>query len=331
LGVRASHIFQSPDKRNIMKSIITKKKKKKSLPKTVHLIAYIATAMSHYLSKIIPLKAWILLGRSFGSLLYMISWNHTKIALTNLRFALGEEKDKKEYRRIARETFQQFGMSGFEWIRIWGINKDKMHEIFDLISFEGKEHLDNARRKSKFNSVILLSSHSGNWEYAHIKYASTINPLTFIVRKIDNPFLEKKRLQTNSEAGVKILYKENGLRYAIKNLKNSEDMVIFADRKARKKEGIPSQFFGHKTSTLSIVPALAMKYKVPVVPMCIFREPDLIHHKIKFFPALDIDGLDIPEATLVQNRALERIIRDHPNHWLWFHRKWKCYHSDIYK
>jgi len=177
-----------------------------------------------------------------------------------------------------------------------------------LVQVEGKEHLDAARRKSR--SVILLGAHFGNWEYAHAYYASTINTLNFIVRSIDNPLLEKERVLNNQRFGVRILYKENGLRQAIRRLKNGEDLVIFADRKQTFTRDIPCRFFDRKTSTMTLVPVLARKYRVPVVPMFIVRDEDLVHHRLLFFPELEVRYDDdkeqcISEAAQRQSNMIE--------------------------
>ena len=293
-------------------------------------IIYYLIISYHFLSRVFPLKIWLFVGRCFGLLFYILDSRHRKIALTNLRFALEKEKDEKEIRLLARKNFQEFSMIAHEWVRLKNIKKEK---LANLIYVEGKEHLIAAKKKNP--SIILLSAHFGNWEYAHLFYASTINRLNFIVRRIDNPLIEQERVTYNEHFGVKILYKENGLRPAIKNLRKGEDLIIFADRKANLKEGIPCNFFGRKTSTLTVVPALAKKYEIPIVPMFITRCKDRVHHRLIFFPELSIDydsnKDNIHENTQRQNNIIEKTIRAYPDHWLWFHQKWKCYHPHIYK
>lgn len=299
-------------------------------PNIGHYIVYLLILLLHLISIIIPLKIWLSFGKAFGYFLYLILWHHRNIALINLKFAFGDEKDDKELRTIARSNFILLGITGFEWIRLMGLTRNRLDKIKDRIHVEGEEHLIAAKKKNP--SVILLNAHFGNWEYAHLYFADTFNTLNFIVRAIDNPLLEKERVAYNERFGVKILYKENGLRPAIKNLKNGEDLVIFPDRKAKLNEGIPCLFFNQKASTLSIVYTLASKYNIPIVPMFIYRSSeDITRHKIVFLPELNIDGLDMTESTQLQNDTIEKAIRELPEQWLWIHRKWKCYHEYIYK
>ena len=295
-------------------------------------VEYSFTILYHLLSRVVPLRIWLFLGKCLGLLFYFLDRHHRKITLRNLRFAYGKEKDEKEIRLLARKNFQQFGMIGHEWIRLLGLTNKNLNKICNRIYVEGQKHLIAAREKNR--SIILLSAHFGNWEYAHLFFSSTINHLNFIVRRIDNPILERERVAYNQHFGVRILYKENGLRTAIRNLKKGEDLIIFTDRKADLREGIPCQFFGKKTSTIPLVAALAKKFHIPVVPMFIVRCKDMVHHRIIFLPELKVgynNGQSVSECTQLQNDITEKVIRKYSDHWLWFHRKWKCYHPEIYE
>ena len=183
--------------------------------------------------------------------------------------------------------------------------------------------------------MILVSAHFGNFEYAHIYFAAHFNRLNFIVRKLDNAFLERDRIGYNTLANINILYREHGLRPAIKNLKEGQDLVIFPDRKASLKEGIPCRFFGQKTSTIAVACSLSKKYNLPMVPMFITRCKDPLHHKIIFYPMFMADDPDekraVQKATQHQNDIIEKAIRTYPEQWLWMHQKWKCYHSYLYE
>ena len=301
----------------------------KNEPNIGHRIIYIIMMLFYGVSRIMRIKAWLFLGRCFGLLFYIADSRHRRFALTNLRFAYGNEKKEKDLERLVRKNFQQFGMIGFEWIRLIGLTRKRLDKLKRRIRVEGVEHLNNAKKKNR--SVILLSAHFGNWEYAHVYFADTFNRLNFIVRKVDNPLIEKLRLEYNQRFGVNILYKENGLRTAIKNLEKGEDLVIFSDRKATLEEGIPCRFFGHKTSTLPLIYALADRYKIPIVPMFIFRDKDMKNHRLVFFPELKIEGLDRTEGSQCQNNIIEMAIRKNPAQWLWIHRKWKSDHPELYK
>jgi len=269
------------------------------------------------------------MGRGFGLLFYFLAFQQRRIALRNLRFAFGKEKAENEIVSLARKNFQQFGMIACEWARLKYITQE---ELQSLVYIEGKEHLLAAKKKSP--SIILLGAHFGNWEYAHLLYASIVNHLNFIVRAIDIPFLERERVAYNENFGVRVLYQKNGLRPAIRNLKKGEDLVIFADRQAGSKEAITCQFFGKETSSLTLVPTLAQRFQLPIVPMFTVRSRDRMHHRMIFFPELKIEPgnkeKSILEGTQRQSDIIESVIREYPDHWVWIHKRWKAHHRYLY-
>ncbi len=282
------------------------------------------------LSRAVPPGLWRFVGRSLGYLAYRADAYHRRMTLTNLKFAFGDSLPDHVLERIARNNFQQWGMIGTEWARARYFHPQKDASFLDKVRFEGLEHLEAA--KSGGRPALLLSAHFGNWEYAHLAYARKVGPLTFIVRRIDNPVLEKERLAYNSRFGVNILYKETGLRQAIRHLQSGCDLVIFADQKANLKEGVPSLFFGHRTTTLPILAALARKYGLDVVPMFALRKGWSGSHRLVFLPPLKWQpGDTVENFTLRQNLVIEKMIRRRPDHWLWMHRKWRTDHPWIYK
>jgi len=283
----------------------------------------------HFFSRLCPLALWCWFGRLFGGLLYLFGAPFKRIALINLKFAYADELDEAQRRKILRRNFTHLGIGGFEWIRMLRMNEKRRLQICQHIQIEGREHLDAARQSKQ--KVILLSGHFGLWEYATVKYASDINPLSFIVRRIDNLWVEKERSRYHAGFGARILYKENGLREAIRGLAKGEDLLLLADRKAHLHEGVPARFFNQKTSTLAIAVSLAQKYNAALVPMFIVRGEKLGTHRLIFEPALEIHNLPLAEAVQLQNDCLERNIRRAPELWLWLHRKWKCYHAEIYR
>lgn len=292
-------------------------------------LAYVPLMVFNLLSRLVPLLFWCELGRLFGGLVFLLGAPLKRVAAINLKFAYGDELGAPQRLTIQRRNFMHYGIGSFEWIRMLRMTENRRQQICQKIVIEGQEYLDAARKDKK--KIILLSGHFGLWEYATVKYASEINPLSFIVRRIENPLVEQERCFYHERFGARILYKENGLREAIRGLKAGEDLLLLADRKANLREGIPAHFFNHKTSTLPIAVSLAQKYDAALVPMFIVRGEKCGEHRLIFEPALKIEDLSLEEAVQLQNDCIERQIRQNPDMWLWLHRKWKCYHKEIYR
>ncbi len=86
-------------------------------------------------------------------------------------------------------------------------------------------------------------------------------------------------------------------------------------------------FFGYRCLTAAGVATLALRTRGPVVLTYVYREgPDA--HVATVDPRLDLPRTgnverDIVEATTIMNREFERVIRAHPEQWLWGHRRFR--------
>ncbi len=280
---------------------------------------------------IMPHRLWVWLGSLVGRLLYHVFKKHRKIALTNINFALGDTYSAKEQQEIVRKSFTLLGMSVFEGLRCPGFAVSGLERNDKNISFEGWEHFEKARATGK--GILLLNGHFGMTELANLYYVKhTGRKLNFILRRFDNEHLQNVLLAHNKKFGINHLYKQNGLRPAMKNVMKGEDLIIFPDQSSNLKEGINSTLFNKPSVTLSIMPALAMKLGSPILPMFIFRQDDPIKHKIVFFPPIIATKEDTIETlTQQQNNAIEQAIRIKPEQWLWLHRRWKQDNPSLYK
>ena len=269
-------------------------------------------------------------GRLMGAAACSLLSRHRNIAVANLKFAFQNEKSPSEIQRIVYQNFEQWGMITFEWAHSVRLVHAQPGELPFPVRVKGLAHLRAARQKSK--AVLLLSAHFGNWEYGHYYYGRHIHTLNFIVRRIDNPYLESCRVANNTRYGVSILYKEVGLKAAIKNLRKGQDLVIFADQKANPREGVTGRFFGRNSTSIPLVASFAKKFQLPIVPMFVVRQNNGRDHVLTFLPELEYDpGEDVAQITQRQNDIIEKMIRQHPDHWLWMHRRWKTEYPEIYE
>ena len=94
-------------------------------------------------------------------------------------------------------------------------------------------------------------------------------------------------------------------------------------------EGIFVDFFGEKACTMSGLAILALRYKVPVLTVCSWRSADNKHHVIEFQEAVNVELINdnkqetIHHFTQLFTTKLEKIIRAHPDQWIWMHKRWK--------
>ncbi len=283
------------------------------------------------LAVIMPRKIWFFLGGRLGWFCHLVLKRHRRYALTNIQYALGDSLSKQEQKKIVKKSFILLGISLLEGLRCPRATMSSLEKDEKYIDFEGWEHFETAQQTGK--GILLLNAHFGLPELANLYYTKkTGRKLNFIMRRFDNQHLEKVMTAHSKRAGIRYLHKQNGLRPAMRNIMKGEDLIIFPDQCSNLKEGIHSTIFGKPAVTLSLLPALAMKLGSPILPMFIFRQDDLLHHKIVFFPPIIAkEGDSIEELTQQQNDAIEKAIRMQPEQWLWLHRRWKEDKPELYK
>jgi lauroyl/myristoyl acyltransferase len=87
-------------------------------------------------------------------------------------------------------------------------------------------------------------------------------------------------------------------------------------------------FFGVEASTSKGLAVMAMRTQAPMIPVFVARDPGRLRFRVLIFPAVEVARTgdqkeDVRLTTANINRALETVIRLHPDLWLWAHRRWK--------
>jgi KDO2-lipid IV(A) lauroyltransferase len=94
-------------------------------------------------------------------------------------------------------------------------------------------------------------------------------------------------------------------------------------------QGVFVEFFGRPAATTTIVAALAVKTGSQVLVGESLLLPDgryrLVYHPPLAFEPREGEARDAAITRLTQQiaRLQEDVIREHPEQWLWLHRRWK--------
>ncbi|MGL1931262.1 MAG: hypothetical protein OCC45_05825 [Desulfotalea sp.] len=284
-------------------------------------------------SFLFPRKVWSFWGRLLGKAFYYFLGSHRRYAETNVRFAFGDSIDEREVKKIAKESFETFGMTTLDTIKTMRFVYTGIENESKYISYEGMEHFESAKKQANGKGILLINAHFGLPEHANLFYKiKTERKLNFILRKMDFSVFQEVLDTYNKKFGITHYIKDEGLRPILKGLLKGEDLMIFPDQAANLNEGPVAKLFSKDATTISIVASLALKTGCPILPLFIFRGKDQISQTLVFFSPI-IPSEDDTMETLVQkqNDAIEKAIRRAPNHWLWLHRRWKQNYPEIYK
>lgn len=270
-----------------------------------------------FLLSLLPLNAAFWLARQAGNLCYVIMPQRRRVALGNIRSALGGTP--VEQRDLARASFQNAALSIVELFLVRKIRR-QARERFRLL---GNEHLEKAFAHGK--GVLLVISHLGSWELLAFLPYLTGQPWSVIVKDIHNPYLNRRIDGLRREMNLVPISKAGSIKEVLRKLKHNEGVAVLIDQWAGG-EGLWLDFFGRATSTTSIPARLAQKTGCLLVPAYCLRDASG-HFSIHIEPAVESGREEAAdwENTMTKklNRILEDQIRAHPRQWTWTHRRWK--------
>ena len=113
----------------------------------------------------------------------------------------------------------------------------------------------------------------------------------------------------------------NGVREAIEYINKNHCIALMIDQ--RVSEGEKIDLFNKPALTTTLPAQLAIKYKLPVIPVFIKRLNNN-KFKIKFLEKINYSNFkNTVEMSKRLNEVLEEMIVNNPNQWIWTHNRWK--------
>lgn len=273
------------------------------------------------LLRLLPRKWVQRMGGFLGCLAFRLAKKQRKIALKNLDWALGREKNDQARREIARRAFSHFGSSFFDLIHLSGW---RPQDINHHITSSGMEHFRAALEKGR--GVLLFTAHFGSWEIA----PSLINqaaPLSVVARPLDNPYLEKKLAKLRQAFGSCVISKFEATRHILRTLRDNEIVAILIDQNVIASEAVFVDYFGRKAATTPGLALFHLRTGAALIPAFCYPETRSTYH-LEVSSPLDIpltgdSEQDILNITQACTEVIEAQVRKMPEYWLWFHDRWK--------
>ena len=255
-------------------------------------------------------------------LLFLGTRRWKAVARGNLELAF-PELDAASREKIVRGVYDNLGRVVLSVARMPRLTSANIGE---WIEYDGFEHYEWALQKGR--GVMFLTAHLGNWELSAFAHALFGNPMHVLVRPLDNPSLDRLVDRYRSLAGNQTIRKQDAGRKVLRALRNNEAVGILIDQNTMGEDRVFVDFFGRKASATSAFVKLAQRSGAVVIPGFALWRPEAGRYVLKFYPPLEWISTGDAAADLVGNTqlcqsVLERVVREHPDQWLWIHRRWK--------
>jgi KDO2-lipid IV(A) lauroyltransferase len=271
---------------------------------------------------LMPASAAMAAGRAMGRIAYASAGNLRRTGRRNLELAF-PEKSERQRKLILRSCFASLGRQLGVFSQFSTARPDSLLRLTDC---EGLEHLEAA--KSEGRGAILFTGHLGAWELTSLALSLLGHPLSFLVRKIDNPRVELLVDRSRTRFGNQTLDKLSAARSMVRILRAGEELGLLLDLNTLDDEAIFVDFFGIPAATNFMVAKLALRTQAPIIP--IFAPWDKTREKfvLRLEPRVPVsptgnEAEDVRKVTMDLSLIIEDQIRRYPDQWLWIHKRWK--------
>ncbi len=284
-------------------------------------IAYRVIKILFNLIGLIPRKLAFRLGNLMGQILFLADRKHRKIALNNLTYAFGHEKNPSEIKILARRVFKNLGQIIFEIG--WSLRLEAK-DFQKYFSIQGLSNYTSAYEKGR--GVLLLTAHFGNWELLPVVVAMVGYPVSVLYRLLDFSPLDMFFVMTRGRFGAELIPAARSMKKILRSLKHGKAVGMLMDQNFDWYEGVFVDFFGHRACTNKGMALLARRTDAPVVPVFLVREKSGFMadfgSEIPLIKTEDIRK-DLEANTQQYNRIIEDFVRRYPDQWFWVHQRWK--------
>ncbi len=239
-----------------------------------------------------------------------------QVAMRNLALAMPDKSDA-ERRRIADGVFRSISRLMLSLARFPQIGRGNIDQ---WIRYEGFEHFEHAIERGR--GVLFATAHLGNWELSAFAHALLTAPMRVVVRPLDNPLIDRLIAARRTLSGNRLIEKKDFARSILTALAANEAVGILIDQNASLDQGTFVDFFGVPACAGTGFARLAARSGAAVIPGFALWSEDERRYVLRFYPPIEMTGC-AEEDTRKLQAQLESVIREHPDQWLWIHRRWK--------
>lgn len=232
------------------------------------------------------------------------------------------ERSERWRRSVAVASYRHLGRESAALLRLDARTPEEVRDRVKVTGIEAvREEIEGGR------GVLLLTGHLGNWEMGGAAVAAHGLPIDVVAKRQRNPLFERRLRGTRERLGMTVIYRHEATREILRSLRGARAVALVADQNERT-GGMFVDFFGVPAATVRGPGLLAARTGVRVFTALPFRveAPEARYHLV--LAPLDVPSVGTLEAdaralTEAYHRALEGAIREAPEQYFWFHRRWK--------
>jgi Kdo2-lipid IVA lauroyltransferase/acyltransferase len=247
-----------------------------------------------------------------------------RIGRANLRAAF-PDRDKAWIEATLRGAWDNLGRVAGEYVhlaRLW--DYDPAHPNSGRMLTDQEQMFNDLLNDGK--PALCFAAHLGNWELPAVAAAAHGLPSAVVYRMPNNKAVAREINRIRAPLmGHLIRTRSHAALEMAAALERGEHLGMLVDQHFSR--GVDVTFFGRRCRANPTIARLARQFDCPVVGVRVIRLPDRRFRIVGEGPfelPRDSSGeVDVKATTQMITGVVERWVREHPDQWLWFHRRWR--------
>lgn len=268
----------------------------------------------------LPLPLNHALGSIAGLLAFAFSARHRQLTSFNLALFNAYARPGNAV-SIWRSAAEQ-GKGLTELATAWTAPVERIYAL--VRSCTGWEHVERAQAAGK--PVIFVTPHLGCYDIAG-RYLESRTPVMALYRPPKQAWLEPIMQAGRQRGGGSTAPADaSGIRQLLRTLKNGGSIIMLPDQVPAPEaggDGVWAPFFGQSAYTMTLLPRLAQSTGAVILMFHARRMPWGRGFEVHIEPPMASLPEDKLRAAEEMNRALEKLISQSPEQYLWGYNRYK--------
>ncbi|MEI7850974.1 MAG: lysophospholipid acyltransferase family protein [Kiritimatiellales bacterium] len=267
----------------------------------------------------LPRRAVLGLAWLGGTLGFRFDRQGRLIGLANLGVAFGDTKTPAEKKAILRAAYITMTRTFLDVIWFGTRSEKRLTQYVELD--------DSMQQLFREKNQICITAHFGNWEVGGQVMALRGFPLHSIAMPVKNPEVNRLLISRREVTGQKIIPREGALRKLLGILRSGGKTAFLVDQNTGENEGgIWVDYFGLPVPVTPAPAALAAKTGSEIfLAFCAPKSGG--RYRVYITETIQPPENPSEETTRLLTQqilfAIEREVRNHPEHWLWMYKRWR--------
>jgi len=291
----------------------------KATPKQV--LEYAVLRLLVGVFRLLPYRGALILAFGIGAFLHFVLRFRVREARRRIRDVFGEHLPERRVKWIAWISFRNLCFNAVEIVRLPVALPHWIRQHVHMPSVEEVE-----RRAGGPGGVVVTTMHMGNWDVVGVAAHIVGYPVFFIARRQKNPLTDGYLNRMRGVTGVETLLNDEQIaRGVIRRLRRGKWLAVLPDVRSRT-PALQVPFLGGHANLAEGMALFARQVNVPIVPIVSFRRKwtrleSVSYEAVRPRPELD-KREDIERMMREVMALLDRIIREHPEQYFWYNKRW---------